>query len=109
MRQFAVLTVVFAVTIALGGVFASTLPGPSLANHLCPSPAPTPPEPASCGMTAMSVDMNTTGNTSLVVATIENCARILENGVQDPGESGIDQVSFDVTAQGVPPFNNRGN
>jgi hypothetical protein len=59
-------------------------------------------------MDAMSVDMNTTGNTDSVVSTIENCAQLTLNGIQDPGESGIDQLTFDVTAEGVPAFNDGG-
>jgi hypothetical protein len=59
-------------------------------------------------MDAMSVDMNTTGNTSSAVTSIESCARMNTNGIQDADETAVDTLTFDVTAQGVPAHNDSG-
>jgi hypothetical protein len=59
-------------------------------------------------MDAMSIDMDTTGNTSATIGPITSCHRIIENNVQDPGETGIDQITIDVTAQGCPLWKHEG-
>ena len=51
-------------------------------------------------MTAMSVDTDTTGNTNAAVGAIDACVGNVTAGTS---------VTFDVTAQGVPPFSNGGD
>ena len=60
------------------------------------------------GASTMGIDMNTTGNTSSAIASIQQCARIDENGVQDGAETGVDTLTVDITAQGVPAHTDGG-
>ena len=69
------------------GIVGSGRSGPTEASHTCINPPPTPPEPGSCGMDAMSVDMNITGNTSSAIGTIQACARVNDNNVIDADEA----------------------
>jgi len=108
MRQLMALTAVIAVVIALTVAFGFSLSGPTRASHLCVNPPPTPPERGSCGMDAMSIDTNVPGNTNTVIGAIESCASIIINSVQDPGETGVDTITLDITAQDVPPYDDRG-
>jgi hypothetical protein len=59
-------------------------------------------------MDAMSIDMNTSGNSDIALGMRQTCARINENGVQDADETGVDSVTFDTTAEGVPPWHDNG-
>ena len=52
----------------------------------------------------MAIDMNTSGNSANTVGTIETCARIIENDVQDADETAVDALTLDVTIQGIPPY-----
>lgn len=54
------------------------------------------------GMEAMRIDMDVTGNDATTVGTVEQCARIDVNGVQDADETDIDTVTFDVVAINIP-------
>jgi hypothetical protein len=56
----------------------------------------------------MALDMNITGNTSVLIPSIEQCARIDENGVQDADETGVDTLTVDVIIQGVPVYSDGG-
>jgi hypothetical protein len=49
-------------------------------------------------MDAMSIDMNTAGNTAMGLGTRESCGEVTPGG----------SVTFDVTAQGIPPWNDNG-
>jgi len=60
------------------------------------------------GMAVMSIDMDPTGNTSTSVGTLEQCARINKNGVKDADEDVVDGLIIDVTASGIPAFNDNG-
>ena len=79
---------------------------PVSASHLCT------PESGGCGMDAMSIDMDAAAapaNTATNIGSIENCARINENDVLDADEDILeDTVTFDVTAQGIRPYNDGG-
>ena len=84
------------------------------------TPAPTPPAftaanpaaagPLALGMTAMSIDMKdaANANNANVLGPLDTCARINENGVLDADEFLVDQLRIDVTAQGIPAFNDGG-
>src|SRR6266540_4145830 len=50
-------------------------------------------------MSTMGIDMDTTGNTSLLIPSIEQCARIDENDIQDGAETDVDTLTVDITAQ----------
>ena len=83
-------------------VIAATTTSPATASHLCNAGAPTPPNgpgPGGCGMDAMSVDTDTTGNTATAVGTIENCIEVTAGAT----------VTLDITAQGIPAFNDGGD
>ena len=69
-----------------------------------------------CNATAFSIDMqesatpaNTkgTGNDG-VIGSVEVCARINENGIQDADEDTIDALFVDVQGDDIPPFNDNG-
>jgi hypothetical protein len=75
-----------------------------------PSPTPIPPPPPQ-DMEEMAIDMDPSAapaNTSSSLGTIEPCARINENGILDADEDVEDGVKADVTARGIPPYNDRG-
>jgi hypothetical protein len=66
------------------------------------------------GMDAMLIDMDPSGspaNTSVPgsgvseVGSIESCARINENGIQDADEDSIDAIEIDVVAINIPESN----
>jgi hypothetical protein len=59
-------------------------------------------------MSAMSVDMDTAGNTSSVVGPIESCARLDPNATLDADETATDTLTVDVTAEGVPAYDDGG-
>ena len=62
-------------------------------------------------MQAMSIDMNeeaTPANTSSSLGSLESCARINENDILDADEDVVDGVNIDVTALGIPPYNDGG-
>jgi hypothetical protein len=72
------------------------------ADHLCSPGAPIPPAgpgAGGCGMDAISIDFDTTGNSQSAVGAIEPCV-----GNVSPGSS----VTLDVTAQGVAPYTTNG-
>ena len=99
---FVVLIVCSLVLVAGVILLAGAASNSASANHLCNPGAATPPNgpgPGGCGMTAMSVDTDTTGNTNATVGAIDACVQAAA------GTS----VTFDVTAQGIPPFNNGGD
>ncbi len=50
------------------------------------------------GMDAMSIDMDPTGNTATSLGTRQSCGEALPGGT----------LTFDITAQGIPPYNNNG-
>jgi hypothetical protein len=54
------------------------------------------------GMEALLIDMDVTGNDATTVGTIEQCARIDLNGVQDADETDVDTLTFDVVAINIP-------
>ena len=54
------------------------------------------------GMDAMSIDMNTTGNTATDLGSRQPCARINENNIQDADETAVDMITLDVTATNIP-------
>ena len=60
------------------------------------------------GMSAMSIDMDHNGNGSSALGTSQTCARINENNMLDADEDLADTLFIDVTAQGIPPFNDNG-
>lgn len=63
------------------------------------------------GMDAMSIDMDPSAapaNTATTLGTREACARIDENNVLDADEDVVDGLGIDVTAGGVPPYDNNG-
>lgn len=75
----------------------------------CPSIGSAPARVGSQGavqgpgsMTAMSVDMALFGNSPTSVLSIQPCAQLNANGRQDAEETGVDTLTFDVTAQGIP-------
>jgi hypothetical protein len=80
------------VVLFVAGDFVS--PRPVLASH-------------TGGADNFLIDMNATGNTATSITSIELCARINENNVQDADEDGIDTVSIDVVTgpAGVPASN----
>lgn len=53
-------------------------------------------------MTAMSVDMALFGNSPTSVLSIQPCAQLNANGIQDAEETAVDTLTFDVTAQIIP-------
>src|SRR5574341_859089 len=60
---------------------------------------------------AASVDMDpgaTPANTATSLGTIEPCAQIVENNIQDADEDAVDQIFVDVTVQGVPAGSSAG-
>src|SRR5574341_1009035 len=60
---------------------------------------------------AVAVDMDPASapaNTTSVVGTIQPCARINENNVQDADEDAVDQLFVDVTAVGIPAGSSAG-
>jgi hypothetical protein len=63
------------------------------------------------GMDAMSIDMDpgaSPANTATSVGSIEQCARINENDMLDADEDGVDEVTVDVTAEGIPLLDDGG-
>ncbi len=62
------------------------------------------------GMSAMSMDMKdaTNINNASTLGPLDQCARINENGMLDADEFLTDQIHVDVTAQGIPLFNDNG-
>jgi hypothetical protein len=63
------------------------------------------------GMDAMSIDMDpgaAPANTATSIGSIEQCARINENGIVDADEDAEDVVEVDITAQGIPPYSDNG-
>jgi hypothetical protein len=71
------------------------------------SPSPQPELP----MDAMSIDMQeeaTPANTSSALGSRETCARVDENDVLDGDEDVPDGLLIDVTAAGVPAYNDGG-
>jgi hypothetical protein len=40
-----------------------------------------------------------------VLGTVENCAQLIENNVQDADEDGVDKLIIDVSAANIPPLN----
>jgi len=63
------------------------------------------------GMDAMSIDTNeeaTPANTSTSIGSREFCHRINENNVLDADEDVVDGLVIDITAEGIPPFNDGG-
>lgn len=69
------------------------------------------PERASAGHAGNAdfflIDMDPSGNTPTTIGTIEPCARINRNGVQDADEDGVDVVDLDITTGivGIPVSN----
>jgi len=61
-------------------------------------------------MSVMSIDMKDGGNQNNAsgLGPVDTCARINENGMLDADEYLVDQLRFDVTAQGIPAFNDGG-
>ena len=61
-------------------------------------------------MAAMSIDMNVAGNTASglpvghteVLGSLQSCAQITENGIQDADETAVDTLTFDITALNIP-------
>ena len=75
----------------------------------------TVPGPEGCtartGMDRMEIDMDEEGtpaNTSSLVGSREFCRRVDENDLLDADEDLADSILIDVTADGVPLFNNGG-
>ena len=79
-----------------------------LAATLGPTGSNVPVQASHGGMDVMSIDMNTSGNTSGTVGTLQQCARINRNGFQDADEDVVDGLIFDVTAQNIPAYSNSG-
>src|SRR5439155_23775248 len=52
-------------------------------------------------------DVGNQNNTNCL-CPLESCAQINENGVLDADEYLVDQVHLDVTAEGIPVFNDNG-
>jgi outer membrane protein assembly factor BamB len=87
-----------------------------------PTATPTPTVPARVagnsavvslaqgGMSAMSIDVKdaANANNANALGPLDTCARINENGVLDADEFLADQLRIDVTAQGIPVFNDGG-
>ncbi len=61
------------------------------------------------GMDAMSVDMDITGNSPTAIGTQTTCVRLNENNVQDGAETGVDTITFDITALTIGAFNDGGD
>jgi hypothetical protein len=93
-RLTAFLTVVLAATALL---FILSLGGqlrPSLASH-------------AGGADFFLIDMDPTGNTATSIGTVEPCARVNPNGIQDADEETIDSVDIDIVTgpAGIPASN----
>jgi hypothetical protein len=69
---------------------------PTATPTLTPTPTATPAAQAASttGFEAMSIDLDTSGNSATTIGTTENCAEV------DPGGT----ITFDVTAKGIPPY-----
>lgn len=84
-----------ALALSLLAVFGATrFDQPALATH--------------GGMDTMAIDMDSAGNSSSAIGSIQQCARINKNGSLDADEDVIDGVIIDVTAQNIPTYNNNG-
>src|SRR5688500_3055947 len=63
------------------------------------------------GMHLMSIDMDpgaTPANTGTTLGTREFCAQINENDTLDADEDAVDEVEIDVTAEGIPAYDDGG-
>jgi hypothetical protein len=56
-------------------------------------------------MDAMSIDLNTTGNSATALGARQSCQRINENNTLDADETSTDTLTFDVTATNIPVTN----
>jgi len=74
--------------------------------------APSAPPPPTLPMQAMSIDMNEEAmpaNSATALGSREACARINENNTLDADEDVSDGLLIDITAAGIPPYDDRGN
>src|SRR5438094_1689479 len=67
-----------------------------------------PADASNGGMDVMSIDTNASGNSADTVGTVDQCAQIQKDGVQNYDEDFIDGVIIDVTAQGISAYNDNG-
>ncbi len=53
----------------------------------------------------VSIDMDPTGNQANgPLGSVQTCARIQEDGIQNYDEDSVDTVNLDITVEGVPPY-----
>ena len=92
------------------GYYSATPGAPPPARALTSANPAAPFSLVQSGMSAMSIDMKDAGNANNASALgpLDTCARINENGVLDADEFLVDQVRIDVTAQGIPAFDDGG-